>query len=70
MPAIPNLRRIIHRKKQENNPKRVSPQTFSDIKIPDELCLTVSNEPFIMYDNANAQKRILIFSTPRNLNRL
>lgn len=70
MPDIPNLRRMIQRKKQANNPTRVSPQTFSDLKIPGELCLTVSKEPFLMYDNGNAQKRILIFSTPRNLHRL
>ncbi|XP_078516122.1 uncharacterized protein LOC144781255 [Lissotriton helveticus] len=70
MPAIPNLRRIIQRKKQATNPTRITPRTFSDITIPRELSLTVANEPFILYDNENALKRVLIFSTPRNLSRL
>ncbi|XP_078504055.1 uncharacterized protein LOC144762686 [Lissotriton helveticus] len=70
MPTIPNLRRIIQRKKQASNTQTVTPQTFADIVIPHELTLSFSNEPFLLYDNQNPLKRILIFSTPRNLYKL
>ncbi|XP_078533371.1 uncharacterized protein LOC144819280 [Lissotriton helveticus] len=70
MPIIPNLRRIIQRKKQASNTNTVTPQTFADINIPHDLTLSFSNEPFLLYDNQNPLKRILIFSTPRNLFKL
>ncbi|XP_069058743.1 uncharacterized protein [Pleurodeles waltl] len=67
MPSIPNLRRMIQREKLASNPHRVAPQTYVDINIPPKLTVTFSNEPFLMYDNENPQKRILIFSTKHNL---
>ncbi|XP_078542382.1 uncharacterized protein LOC144828142 [Lissotriton helveticus] len=70
MPMIPNLRRIIQRKKQASNTHTVTPQTFADITIPHDLTLSFSNEPFLLYDNENPLKRILILSTPRNLFKL
>ncbi|XP_069058997.1 uncharacterized protein [Pleurodeles waltl] len=67
MPSIPNLRRMIQREKLASNPQRVTPQTYADINIPPQLTITFSNEPFLLYDNENPQKRILIFSTNHNL---
>ncbi|XP_078520302.1 uncharacterized protein LOC144819656 [Lissotriton helveticus] len=67
MPTIPNLRRMIQRTKQAINPHAIRPQTFSDINIPPELTVTFTNETFLLHDNNNPEKRLLIFSTTRNL---
>ncbi|XP_078539542.1 uncharacterized protein LOC144824292 [Lissotriton helveticus] len=70
MPTIHNLRRIIQRQKQASNTQTNTPHTFSDIVIPHELTISFSDESFLLHDNENPQKRILIFSTPRNLVKL
>lgn len=49
MPSIPNLRRMVQRRKQASNLQLVAPQTYSDINIPLELTLTFSNEPFLLH---------------------
>ncbi|XP_078518886.1 uncharacterized protein LOC144784070 [Lissotriton helveticus] len=70
IPTIHNLRRIIQRQKQASNTQVNTPHTFSDINIPHELTISFANEPFLLHDNENPLKRILIFSTPRNLVKL
>ncbi|XP_078534929.1 uncharacterized protein LOC144821591 isoform X1 [Lissotriton helveticus] len=67
MPSVLNLRRMVQRQKLANNPHSVTPQTYEDINIPPHLTVTFSNEPFLLHDNKNPQKRILIFSTTHNL---
>ncbi|XP_078539560.1 uncharacterized protein LOC144824317 [Lissotriton helveticus] len=67
MPSIPNLRRMVQREKVASNPQHITPRTFEDINLPNHLLLTFSNETFLLYDNFDVLKRILIFSTNHNI---
>ena len=64
------LQRTIERKRKNKNIPLPTPASFEDIKIPEELQITNTGDRFILYDNGDILKRIVILSSKKDLNRL
>jgi hypothetical protein len=47
------------------------PATYADVRLPEEYTTNTNNQQFLQYDNGqNAENRMLVFSSPDNLERL
>jgi hypothetical protein len=68
MPSRDALRRKIARvRKVETLPE---PQSITELNIPNSLCVTLNEEPFLVKDHMVGQERILIFTTEDNIKHL
>ncbi|CAF1552573.1 unnamed protein product [Rotaria sp. Silwood1] len=66
IPQCTALQRSIQRIRQEENIP-TEPKTFADIVIPPNLQNTVTNQKFILYDNNDHHRRLLIFASKEQL---
>ncbi|CAF1420378.1 unnamed protein product [Adineta steineri] len=63
-PQYSGSQRVIQRVRRDDNIP-LEPKTFADVIIPLNFQTTVSNENFILYDNNDKDRRLLIFATPK-----
>ncbi|XP_030833106.1 uncharacterized protein LOC115920726 [Strongylocentrotus purpuratus] len=68
LPSLNNMRRNIRRQRQENPNALPIPMTVEDLEIPVDQRLTLGGELFLYHDSGrNDPRRILVFTTERNL---
>ncbi|XP_078536767.1 uncharacterized protein LOC144822773 [Lissotriton helveticus] len=70
MPNILSLKRTIARTKKATTSTTPSPRTYQDINLTANQIITLNKQPFIVYDNENNDKRLIIFGTSMNLVKL
>lgn len=69
IPQYVSSQRAIQRlRKGKDIPKE--PKSFSDIIIPPRLQITLSNQSFLLYDNNDNNKRLLVFASKEQLDLL
>ncbi|CAF5111642.1 unnamed protein product, partial [Rotaria magnacalcarata] len=71
--AVPNYssnQRTIERRRKKQDIPIPTPITFTDINIPDELRTTNNGDRFLLYDNGDSSRRIIILSPDEDLDRL
>lgn len=69
---LPNnsaLRQVVHRARTKSSSIPPLPRDLASLQIPDPYDKTSANDKFLYYDN-NSERRILMFTTLRNLNDL
>ncbi|KAG4081143.1 hypothetical protein HA402_011988 [Bradysia odoriphaga] len=68
LPKYETLARNVRRIRQNANVTPQLPQTLDALKIDGEFAITVKLEPFVLFDNKDAENRIVMFATRNNLN--
>ncbi|CAF3759513.1 unnamed protein product [Rotaria sordida] len=66
IPQYTASQRSIQRVRRDKD-VQTEPKTFADIIIPSNYQVNALNEPFLLYDNNDNQRRILIFATKQHL---
>ena len=67
----PCIKRTIRNHKNAYDEVCKTPTCAADVEIPSTFKVTISNEPFLLYDSGLGHRnRILIFSTPKMLSLL
>lgn len=66
LPNVPSLVRTVQRTRVQHNPQLIEPQHREDLVIPPSFTVTKKNKEFLLY-NDGGKKRILIFTTTKNL---
>ncbi|CAF1483628.1 unnamed protein product, partial [Rotaria sordida] len=70
VPTYHSSQRTIERKRKRNNIPLPRPQTYAEIVIPDELQVTNAGARFLLYDNQDPNRRLIILSSDDDLDRL
>ena len=70
VPTYYSSQRTIERKRKRNDIPLPRPQAFTEIVIPDELQLTNVAARFLLYDNKDADRRLIILSSDDDLDHL
>jgi hypothetical protein len=70
VPTYYTSQRTIQRKRKRNDIPLPRPQTFSEIVIPDELQITNGGARFMLYDNKDPNRRLILLSSDDDLDRL
>ncbi|CAF4453849.1 unnamed protein product, partial [Didymodactylos carnosus] len=70
IPQYTTTQRAIERIRKENDVARPTPTTFADIVLPDELKVNSRGQKFLLYDNQDVDRRVLIFASEYALDRL
>ena len=70
VPSYSSSQRTIQRKRKKNDIPLPTPSSFDDIAIPAEFTVTNSGARFLLYNNGDNSKRMLIFSSDDDLDRL
>lgn len=71
--AVPSYyasQRTIERKRKKNDIPLPRPQTYRDIVIPNELQVTNGGARFLLHDNLDSNKRLIVLSGDDDLDRL
>ncbi|CAF4499777.1 unnamed protein product, partial [Rotaria sp. Silwood2] len=71
--AVPNYyscQRTIERKRKKKDIPLPRPTSLDEVHIPDELQITNCGDRFLLYDNQDANDRIIILSSDDDLDRL
>ena len=69
LPSNQSLSRTVRNIRLQSNDDPI-PKSLKDIRVPPSLRFTFSGQPFLFFDSGrrrNVEARILIFSTPKNL---
>jgi hypothetical protein len=67
LPELQHLKRTIRRIRQKVQSSIPLPSSLKTLTIPSNLTKTTSNKTFLQYDSGPKSKRILIFSTKKQL---
>ncbi|CAF1510134.1 unnamed protein product [Adineta ricciae] len=67
VPSYTSSQRTIERKQKRQDLPLPTPISFSDICIPDELRITNNGDRFLLYDNGDANHRVIILSSDNDL---
>ncbi|CAF4496803.1 unnamed protein product, partial [Didymodactylos carnosus] len=70
IPQYTTTQRAIERIRKENDVARPTPTTFADIVLPDELKVNSRGQKFLLYDNQDVDRRVLISASEYALDRL
>ena len=67
LPDLHNLKRTVRRIRQKAQNLNALPLSIQTLSIPVDLTKTISSRTFLQYDSEPKNKRILIFSTRKQL---
>ena len=70
LPKVQSKKRTIRYIRQQTLAGSALPLTSSEMAFPRELTKTFKGDQFLIYDSGRIEKRIVIFATRRNLERL
>lgn len=70
LPSVDQMKRTIQRIREKENCPAPLPTSLEEMQIPDSLLKTLTGNKFLLYDSGPTNKRILMFSTHRNLEAL
>jgi hypothetical protein len=70
VPTYHSSQRTIERTRKKNDIPLPRPQTYAEIVIPDELQITNGGARFLLYDNQDPNRRLIILSSDDDLDRL
>ena len=69
-PKLNSLKRTIQRERRKANFVPVQPESSVELEIPMDYMKTAKNEPFLLYDSGQEERRILIFGAQKNIEML
>ena len=70
VPSYSASQRTIERKRKKQDIPLPTPNSLTDIYIPEELRVTNTGDRFLLYDNGGSDQRIIILSSDEDLDRL
>ncbi|CAF4468473.1 unnamed protein product [Didymodactylos carnosus] len=70
LPQFLSLQRTVQRHRRDAFIPITKPKVFNEIVIPPQLQVTIDDQKFLIYDNGDPERRILIFASPSQLKRL
>lgn len=70
LPKPESFRRALNKAKKKENPTEPAPSSLENLKLNSDNILSFRNEQMLLHDNEDSERRIIIFGTKNNLEKL
>ena len=70
LPNSETFRRALNRTKKVENPTPKAPSTLADLQLDPNKVHSLKGEPMLLHDNKDEERRIIMFGTQQNMNKL
>ena len=70
LPKPETLRRALNKAKKKENPTEPAPRSLEDLRLDPDCIISFKSEPMLLHDNEDSERRIIIFGTKGNLEKL
>lgn len=70
LPTASTIKKNIQRLRRQHNPQLLTPNSLSELELPESYQLTLKGDNFLLHDSCNRKTRMLVFGTMENLRRL